>query len=83
MRVLLPLLATSFVYGCYRGWTLPIWSDHRGKTLRIVFTVANGIKYVVPPFCIVQWGCLGARLCSNDPPNWNNLEFGYHHPSVI
>jgi hypothetical protein len=53
--------ALSGIYGCYRGFTTPIF-DNNQKIQRILFSVMTGIKYTFPPTNIIQVGKLGGRL---------------------
>jgi len=86
------LLFASFTYGCYRGYTLPKWHNISDLT-RASVTIATGIKYVVPPFCVFKWGCLGVRLWNelngyrySTFPLWNKYiygEWGFDHPNTL
>ena len=53
--------ALSGIYGCYRGFTTPIFNNNEKKQ-RLLFSLATGLKYAFPPSNIVQVGKLGGRL---------------------
>jgi hypothetical protein len=82
----------SFTYGCYRGYTLPKWHNMSDSS-RVLLSVATGVKYVVPPFCLFKYGCLAVRLWNEARglkymafPEWNRFiygEWGLHHPNVV
>jgi len=89
--MLTKLACASFVYGCYRGWTLPMWHNMHHRA-RFGMTIAIGIKYVLPPFCISKYLQLIARVYyhytgytyEKFPYFTKNLylECGVHHPNV-
>jgi len=53
--------ALSGLYGCYRGFTTPIFNNNQ-KVQRLLFCAATGLKYAFPPSNMVQVGKLGGRL---------------------
>lgn len=60
--VIVPYLALSGVYGCYRGYTLFDSLPHETYTKRIVFTFATGLVYASPITNLRQMFKLGLRL---------------------
>jgi hypothetical protein len=88
------LIGLSFTYGCYRGWTIPFRHHNQyDNMMRCYLSLATGVKYVVPPFCIVKYVQLLARVYTNYygisnerfPSLTRNIyqEWGIPHPDVI
>jgi len=85
-------IGASFLYGCHRGWTLPKWYNMSYKS-RLGFTFVTGIKYIIPPFCIIKYIHLcirvwnynkGSKYCAYPP--WDKYiygEWGFYHPRVF
>lgn len=91
------LASLSFGYGFYRTYSLPMWYTNPSFTkdyaiqqsIRLPMSFAGGIKYVLPPFCIVMYIDLFFRYkeskseypFSKGSDRWR--EWGFIHPSVF
>ena len=86
------LAGASFSYGCYRGWTLPGWYNMSNSS-RVICAVATGVKYSIPPFCIIKFIQMSIRVTyyyrgytyDKYPKFLNELytEWGIFHPRVF
>jgi len=100
MNYILPtLLTTSYSYGFYRAYTLPIWDIHSHASYKdkikefsicIAASSFNGLLYVLPPTCIVQYMKLGIRMSDINHGyhiNYRNREcwqeLGFRHPNLF
>ncbi len=66
-KVVMGVMLTSYSYGFYRSWTLPIWDNqytkHRSEIpLRLGMSNVMGMIYIIPPFCVIKYAELGFRL---------------------
>lgn len=97
MNYIVPtLLTTSYSYGFYRAYTLPIWDIHnhtsyKDKIKELSICIAsssfNGFVYVFPPSCIVKYMHLGIRMSDNKHGYDKNgicwQELGFRHPKLF
>ena len=82
------LVSIPFSYGFYRGWTLPIWSEKSEMGIRVVLSTVTGIKYILPPFCLVKYSHFGQRLWNQyykiDPKrDWDNQREAYQEWDLV
>jgi len=71
-KIVLGYLGTSFIYGFYRSWSLPIWQTTydttsrytivRDITFRMGISIVNGIVYTMPPFSLIKYTYMGMRM---------------------
>jgi hypothetical protein len=82
------MASIPFSYGFYRGWTLPIWSDHSETPIRVILSAATGVKYILPPFCFVKYSHLGQRLWNryyniNPKKEWDTQREAYQEWDLV
>ena len=93
------ILASSFSYGFYRSWTLPIWkqkpiqlvswNDIRQVGFRGILSIYIGLIYMFPPTMLMKYYHLYLRI--QDVKRGTNVmnkpdhwrEFGFYHPKVF
>ena len=71
--------ALSGLYGCYRGFTTPIFNNNE-QIKRLIFSAATGLKYAFPPTNIYQVGKLGTRLYYKAKHYKNPKLLNTHYP---
>ena len=69
--VIVSVLPLSFLYGFYRGWTLPFsfYDEESSKKIRLyttfhrlIIAVFIGISYIIPPICLFKYRDLIYRV---------------------